>query len=180
MKYFLFLLLVFFSSCRTQQGFFQESSLETYYPTSNSRISTAPIAPLEKKDLKIKAVKKSLPKIEQKEVYLPIPISKETLNDTFQEKHLEVIAPTPNESYFLPQIEKDEKPKKKNNNKFRQVSFNVFIGFFFLGLAILLAILELGSLSILFALASIIFLYLGFKKLWKKRRRKQRFKDIFN
>ncbi len=72
----------------------------------------------------------------------------------------------------------DKKPEKKKkgwSNRFRKISSNIFIGLIFLGIAIVLAILNLGTLSVVFAIVSAIFLILGLRKVF----RKQRFKNIF-
>ncbi len=67
------------------------------------------------------------------------------------------------------------KKKKKPNNRFRKISSNVFIGIVFLGIAIGLALLNLEGLSILFGIASVLFLFFGLKKVFKRKR----FKNIF-
>lgn len=78
-------------------------------------------------------------------------------------------------------------PKKKKGKLFRQVSSNIFLGVLFLVVAGVFAYLNLSSLAVLFALASIIFLVVAVKQLWKRRsknkkkaKRRDFFKDLFN
>lgn len=67
-----------------------------------------------------------------------------------------------------------EKKKRKRRRFWRKFGSNLFIGAFFLGVAIVLTLVHLQSLAALFGLASILFLFFGLKKLFKKRRRKIR------
>lgn len=78
------------------------------------------------------------------------------------------------EKIFLSQHTKDKKPTKKRR---KPVPFNsnIYTGFIILGIAILLALVSLNSLSLLFGVAAILFLYLGFKKYFRRKKRR----DIF-
>ncbi len=68
----------------------------------------------------------------------------------------------------------ERKPSKRKNNSFK-LNPSIYSGLIILGIAILLALLSLQSLSLLFGLASILFLYWGFKKFFKKQQRKKLF-----
>lgn len=78
------------------------------------------------------------------------------------------------EKIFPSQHTKDKKPTKKRR---KPVPFNsnIYTGFIILGIAILLALVSLNSLSLLFGVAAILFLYLGFKKYFRRKKRR----DIF-
>lgn len=112
-------------------------------------------------------------------VILPILISPEPAVNIETKESMEFEKPSP--KYFNPKPKQDPKAKKKKKKgkKFRQISSNLFVGFIFLGIAIVLAFLKLPTLVMLFGLASIIFLAIGLKKIWKKKRRRSRFENIF-
>ncbi len=78
------------------------------------------------------------------------------------------------EKVFPNQHTKDKKTVKKRRKPV-PLSSTIYTGFIILGIAILLALVSLNSLSLLFGVASILFLYLGFKKYFRKKRRR----DIF-
>lgn len=79
------------------------------------------------------------------------------------------------EKIFPNQVQNDKKTTNKRRNP---VPFNstIYTGFIILGIAILLALLSLTSLSLLFGLASIVFLYLGFKWYFRKKNRRKIFR----
>lgn len=79
----------------------------------------------------------------------------------------------------FPNQQLKETPKKHvKKKKKKRVRWNSMIpaGFIFLGIAILLAFINLNGLALLFGVASILFLFLGFKKLFRKKRRRSIFK----
>lgn len=78
------------------------------------------------------------------------------------------------EKIFPNQSQNDKKAVKKRRKPV-PLNSTIYVGFIVLGIAILLALLSLGSLSLLFGLASIIFLYLGLKAYFRRKRRR----DIF-
>ncbi len=78
------------------------------------------------------------------------------------------------EKIFPNQHTKDKKTVKKRRKPV-PLNSTIYTGFIILGIAILLALVSLNSLSLLFGVASILFLYLGFKKYFRKKRRR----DIF-
>ncbi|UBM57190.1 hypothetical protein LAG90_10190 [Marinilongibacter aquaticus] len=65
------------------------------------------------------------------------------------------------------------KRKRQNRRIWRKAGANLTAGGLFLGIAIGLAIANLGSLATLFGLAAIVFLYFGLKKFFKKRKRQK-------
>lgn len=79
----------------------------------------------------------------------------------------------------FPNQQLKETPKKQvKKKKKRRTRWNPMIpaGFIFLGIAILLALINLNGLALLFGVASILFLFFGFKKLFRKKRRRSIFK----
>lgn len=64
----------------------------------------------------------------------------------------------------------------KRNPKEVPLNSTIYTGLIILGIAILLALVSLNSLSFLFGLAAILFLYLGFKKYFRKQRRRDFFR----
>ncbi|MDP5140942.1 MAG: hypothetical protein NWP83_10805 [Spirosomaceae bacterium] len=69
-----------------------------------------------------------------------------------------------------------EPVKKKKKKPFRRYGTMIPTGFLFLGIAILLSLIPLNGLALLFGMASILFLYLGFRKLLRKKRRRELFR----
>lgn len=78
------------------------------------------------------------------------------------------------EKIFPNQHTKDKKTVEKRRKPV-PLNSTIYTGFIILGIAILLALVSLNSLSLLFGVAAILFLYLGFKKYFRKKRRR----DIF-
>ncbi|MFN3590117.1 MAG: hypothetical protein ACK4UP_12110 [Spirosomataceae bacterium] len=70
--------------------------------------------------------------------------------------------------------ESQEKKKRIMNNTF--LNDQVKIGGLFLGGAILLSLIDLPSLALLFGIASLLLLFLGFKKYFRRQRRKRAFR----
>jgi len=64
----------------------------------------------------------------------------------------------------------------KRNPKEVPLNSTIYTGLIILGIAILLALVSLNSLSFLFGVAAILFLYLGFKKYFRKQRRRDFFR----
>lgn len=181
-RYFLFLLsIIFFSSCKTQYANFQESSA----PSVLAKVKKKSFSHVEELDgksvspIEVALEPKTIEEVKSR-VSLPIIIAPEPLEQIEQIENMSFEKPSAD--FFNPKQKEKPKPKKKKKKgkKFRQVSSNLFVGFIFLGIAIVLAFLKLPTLVTLFGLASIIFLAIGLKKVWKKKRRQSRFKDIFN
>jgi hypothetical protein len=72
--------------------------------------------------------------------------------------------------------ESTEKNFKKKRKLYPLFNDNLKIGVVFLVIAAVLAILNLNQLMLIFALASLIFLYLGLKKYFRRKRIKSWFK----
>jgi hypothetical protein len=64
----------------------------------------------------------------------------------------------------------------KRNPKEVPLNSTIYTGLIIFGIAILLALVSLNSLSLLFGLAAILFLYLGFKSYFRKQRRRDFFR----
>jgi Flp pilus assembly protein TadB len=120
---------------------------------------------LKKVDNKPNTVEMKLPKIN----FAKPSISEKYSNSTKLKPSLKIA----NNETFSPA--KERKPffkrrqKQKAIHRFFNDSFN--IGIFFLVVAITMSILNLADLVLIFALASIIFLFLGLKKFFRWRRR---------
>ncbi len=111
---------------------------------------------------KIKALPKYFPPVKVKDSHVLIPEIKD-----LSSSEMEVIKQDP--------IQRAKEKRKRRRRKFwRQTGSNLFIGTFFLGVAIVLTLVHLQSLAALFGLASILFLFFGLKKLFKKRRQRIR------
>lgn len=66
--------------------------------------------------------------------------------------------------------------KKKKKRPIKRWGTMIPTGFIFLGIAILLSIINLNGLALLFGVAAILFLFLGFRKLFRKKRRREIFR----
>lgn len=176
---FLFFSILLLTSCKTQYAYFQESST----PSVQAKVKKKDFLKVE--EMSSKSIKPMIISMAEKKIEvnsrnfsLPIIIEPEKVerlehreNSTFEK---------PSADFFNPKVKEKPKPKKKKKGKkFRQISSNLFVGFVFLGIAIVVAFLKLPTLVMLFGLASIIFLAIGLKKIWKKKRRQSRFKNIF-
>jgi len=85
------------------------------------------------------------------------------------------IEPVAKKSFTPDPIEKGRRKKQRQRHNFwRQIGSNLLIGVAFLGVAILLSFIPLQTLSLLFGIASILFLFFGLKKMFKKRNRRIR------
>lgn len=72
---------------------------------------------------------------------------------------------------------KEKKPKKKSSGiNFRRWNSMIPTGFLFLGIAILLAVFNVPTLPVLFGIAAIVFLFLGLKRFFRKRKRQNLFR----
>jgi hypothetical protein len=71
--------------------------------------------------------------------------------------------------------EKQKRPIKKKKKSFKRWGTTIPTGLAFLGIAILLSLISINGLALLFGVAAILFLFLGFRKLLRRKRRR----DIF-
>ncbi len=172
---FLLLSLIVFSSCRKDFAHFQKSPNLSYSQKKNivnSEIEVEPIL--------IASIDNSPAFIENIEHFSPKSIeieAKTTFKNDGRKKRKKknnVKQGTFIEKIFPNQTHKDKKISKKRRNPV-PFNSNIYTGFIVLGIAIVLALVSLNSLSLLFGLAAIVFLYLGFKKYFRKKRRR----DIF-
>lgn len=105
-------------------------------------------------------------------------IQKQQIQDDGRRKNRKNISKK-QETFFekiLPNQHTNDKKTVKKRRIPVPLNSTIYIGFIILGIAILLALVSLNSLSLLFGVAAIFFLYLGFKKYF---RRKKRRRDIF-
>ncbi len=175
MKKICFALVAFIicASCQKKLAHFNSSSFEEFSEKTNARTSETPII-LEKKllireivvakDVEIKDIK-TTPENTKK---LSKPQSKP--NQAVENNILDL------EKKTFEEKNEDTKIKKKKRKKNPVFNDGVKIGIVFLGIAILLAILSLNSLSLLFGVVSAIFFIIGLKKYMRKKRLRELFK----
>lgn len=77
---------------------------------------------------------------------------------------------------IFPNQTHNDKTTIKKRRKPVPLNSTIYTGFIILGIAILLSLISLSSLSLLFGVAAIIFLYLGFRKYFRKIQRRNVFR----
>lgn len=181
MKYLtlLFFSVTLFSSCKKEFATFQQSKSVTYsQPNKNIELkkTIAPIEPilftstvhspnnLSKSKL---IISRNLENKAEKEIWDKGKKKKQTTINRGGGTFLQKLFPN--------QTQKNNKTATKRKNPV-PLNSTIYTGFIILGIAILLALLSLNSLSLLFGLASIIFLYLGFKWYFRKKNRRKIFR----
>ncbi len=159
-------------SCRSNYALFQETSVpkfnrpaKTFEGLELKTIATRnpDLEPVEiSAEVEVKRVKTFFPviNIEKKKVIIP-ELTPVQIKATFVQKG-------------DPQAKAKEKKKRQRQRFWRQFGSNLLLGTVFLVIAVLLALIHLQSLSILFGVASILFLFFGFRKIFKKKRRQIR------
>jgi len=177
---FLLLSLIVFSSCRKDFAYFQKSPSLTYSQKKNiinpaiELSATEPIlmASIDESPIFLKQKESFLPKISENE-------SSKALFDDDRKRRKNRKNVSQKQGTFIQKIfpNQSHKDKKAVKKRRKPVPLNstIYTGFIILGIAIILALISLSSLSLLFGVASIIFLYLGFKVYFRKKRRR----DIF-
>lgn len=172
--------LITFTSCRKEFASFQKS------PNINYAAKKTPIEiPLEvvkpEQPNLIASTQNSFTFTESKEAFQSenneISTQNTQINDDGGRKKRKKISKKQEtffEKIFPNQHSKDKKTLKKRRKPV-PLNSTIYTGFIILGIAILLALVSLNSLSLLFGVAAILFLYLGFKKYFRKKRRR----DIF-
>lgn len=175
-----FFSLIAFTSCRKDFASFQKSPNLSYFHQKKNQNPERPINLTE--PILMASVDESPLFLEQKDIF-PAEItkdesSKQLLNDD-RKRRKNRRNVSQKQGTFIEKIFPNQTPQDKKVSKKRRkpVAFNstIYTGFIILGIAVLLALVSLGSLSLLFGVASIIFLYLGFKAYFRKKRRR----DIF-
>lgn len=177
----LFLLsLIAFTSCRKDFASFQKSPNLSYSQPKNVQNPEVVIALNE--PILMASMDDSPLFLEQKETFSD-KISKNETNKALLDddrkrrknrKNVSQKQGTFIEKIF-PNYGQNDKKVVKKRRKPVPLNSTIYIGFIILGIAVLLALVSLGSLSLLFGVASILFLYWGFKKYFRKKRRR----DIF-
>ena len=179
---FLFLAFVLFSSCRKDFAHFQQSKSLVYSHPPKTITPELIIAPNETPLMA--SVDESPMFLAETDSFLPTAIATETAkiapNDDDgrrrkKKKNINQSNGTFFERLFPNQVSKNKKLTKKKRNPV-PINSTITTGFIILGIAILLALISLNSLSLLFGLAAIIFLYLGFKRYFRKKQRRNIFR----
>lgn len=177
---FLLLSLIVFSSCRKDFAYFQKSPNLTYLQKKNVVIPQ--IEHPATQPMLTASVDDSPEFIGQAESFSPETTAIETEKpwwDDGRKKKKKRTSVSRKEGTFIEKIFPNQTHKDKKINKKRRnlvpLNSNIYTGFIILGIAIVLALVSLNSLSLLFGVAAILFLYLGFKKYFRKKRRR----DIF-
>lgn len=167
---YLFSLLLFLSGCRSNYALMYDSAPVYEKKVKRKRLSAPKeeLAPgrsfkleVSKPSIvnKIKALPKYFPPVKVKDSKPEVPKFEELFSAP------EVVLKQD------PAQRAKERKKRKRRRLWRQAGSNLFIGGFFLGVAIVLTLVHLQSLAALFGLASILFLFFGLKKFFKKRNR---------
>ncbi len=177
---FFFFSLIAFTSCRRDFASFQKSPNLSYSHQKSVQNSEVTIDLPE--PILIASVDDSPLFLEQKESF-SIKISENETNKPLWDddrkrrknrKNVNQKQGTFIEKIFPNQTRQDKKVVKKRQKPV-PLNSTIYVGFIILGIAILLALLSLGSLSLLFGVASILFIYIGFKAYFRRKRRR----DIF-
>ncbi len=180
MKYFLLLLCLFMvSSCKKDVAYFQQSAYSSYI---HAKKNIEPQPNIIEPAIELSA------SLDNATIFSTEPTLSENL--IIEAHPTKVVAF--NISKIKKRIIKQQKvafystntpitvkyPKKlfKRNPKEVPLNSTIYTGLIILGIAILLALVSLNSLSFLFGLAAILFLYLGFKKYFRKQRRRDFFR----
>lgn len=182
MKQLTFLLLVFtlLASCRKEFASFQKSPNTNYAAKKKSiEIPFEDIKP-EQPNL-IVSTQDSYAFTEPSDVFWSknneIASQKPQINNDGGRKKRKNVSKK-QETFFekiFPNQHTNDKKNVKKRRKPVPLNSTIYTGFIILGIAILLALVSLNSLSLLFGVAAIFFLYLGFKKYFRRKKRR----DIF-
>lgn len=174
---FLFAFCIIFSSCKKEFASFQQSTYSSY-AKSHTAIPSAPDinSPSPRLSVSLNDATILLPETPQ----FSVPIIEETLSDNTVKSRNKggIVRPIRGQIFNKTFSEKSHYKKYIFQTKRKPVPLNstIYTGFIILGIAILLALFSLSSLSLLFGVASIIFLYLGFKKYFRRKK----WRDIFS
>ncbi len=179
LTFFVFALLIF-SSCRKDFASFQKSPNLSYSHKSsstNEALMRTPIEPI------LMASVENLPVISDKvETYSFRTIKIEGKNTSLNNgrkrrnrKNVEKREGTFIQKIFPSQTHNNKKTIQKRRKPV-PLNSTIYTGFVILGIAILLSLISLSSLSLLFGVAAIIFLYFGFKKYFRKIQRRNIFR----
>ena len=171
--------VILFSSCRKEFATFQKSTPITYARTNKNIENKKTITPIE--PILFTSITQTPTFLNKSSIIFPRNLEnkdeKEILDKGKKKKQATI---NRGGGTFLEKLFPNQTQKEKNTTKKRKnpVPFNstIYTGFIILGIAILLALLSLNSLSLLFGLASIIFLYLGFKWYFRKINRRKVFR----
>lgn len=173
MKYAFLLLSFLIISCKPKLASFMPSHHETFNKTLHSKSI-------------ISEKEKSINVVECIDSLTITKISEQ--NNEFTEFHInDKITEKSNKKYNKKAIKiqqeskiiiEDQVKKKKRRKFFANPIFNdnVKIGIVFLVIAVVLSLFSLSQLALVFGLAALIFIYLGLKKYYRRKRIKQIFK----
>ncbi|WP_162628077.1 hypothetical protein [Arcticibacterium luteifluviistationis] len=166
----MFSLLLFLSGCRSNYALLYDS-----FPSYEKKISQKKLALVSSGELPIHSfqLEVSQPSFENKIKALPKYFPPVKVEDSKLEvPKFEEVFSSPSVVLKQDPVQRAKEKKKRKRRRFwRQTGSNLFIGAFFLGIAIVLTLVHLQSLAALFGLASILFLFFGLKKFFKKRKR---------
>jgi hypothetical protein len=180
MKYllilFCFCLLV---SCKKDVAYFQQSAYSSYLP-SKKNIKIQPN--ITQPDIQLSAsldnatIISTEPKTSENLILEVDPINVVELHKSKIKKRIIQQKKIAFYSTNTPIAVNYHKKFFKRNPKEVPLNSTIYTGLIIFGIAILLALVSLNSLSLLFGLAAILFLYLGFKSYFRKQRRRDFFR----
>jgi hypothetical protein len=169
----IFICILFFaSSCKKELTFVQKAKEEVF--TSKTPETSIPIYEI---DATLSA--------SEEPTMLPIlnlptetiePFQEEDQNWERRKKRKKI--QSKKETFFekvFPNKTTESKQKSKKKPTFRRYNSFIPAGFVILGIAILLALLSLQSLSLLFGLAALLILFIGFKRFFRRKNRRKLF-----
>lgn len=175
---------LFFASCKREYAFVQPAKVDVFAQKQRIRVTQQEeVSKLTLSENK-KNTSAEIAMIEVVSEVLPYAVEPELAQQQkpiFRGKKKQV--QNNSEATFLRKIfpnkelkQTQKKPvKKKKKKTFKRLGTMIPTGFVFLGIAILLSLININGLALLFGVAAILFLFLGFKKLLRKKRRR----DIF-
>jgi hypothetical protein len=162
LKFLFFVLLV--SSCKKPMASFQASHYDAFEKSVRSSKKTempplnTPFKELEKSEMPIAMGLKPAAKVEVREEAVRV---KKAINHP-------VLVRKPTINTLKASLFKDKPTKKKHRRPALNDSLKT--GIVFLGIAILLSLLGLNQLVLIFGLVSVLFLYFGLKKYYRRNR----------
>lgn len=174
MKHFLLLLAfcIVFSSCKKEFAHFQQSTY-TSYAKLQTTVTSIPSMNLPSPHLSASLDNTTMLLAETPQI-LEQSIEETVVNNTEKKGTVRRIKGRMFDKIFS---KKSHNNKQLLQTKRKPVPLNstIYTGFIILGIAIVLALVSLESLSLLFGLASIVILYIGFKKYFRRKK----WRDIF-
>ncbi len=182
--------VLFLSACKREYALVQPTSVDSFL--QKQRVKPAEITTVKPTETttKVEAQQTKNPNLDSETTNIfelkdeliletTAETSEQSVNSTKINRPLNLVdLATPSTfSSFSKQLGKTQKrPVKQKKKPLRRWNAMIPAGFIFLGIAILLTLINLNGLALLFGVASILFLFLGFKKLFRRNKRRSIFR----